>query len=74
MGASPVCSLHHVCAVTRTAPRIGVTDSCELLCGCRELNPCPLQEQQVLLTAELEGIFNFFTVLGKLPEITLDSP
>ena len=24
----------------------------ELLCGCWELNPCPLQEQPVLLTTE----------------------
>ena len=30
----------------------GVTDSCELLCGCWELNPAPLKEQPVLLTAE----------------------
>ena len=30
----------------------GVTDSCELPCGCWELNPGPLEEQSVLLTAE----------------------
>ena len=30
----------------------GVTDSCELLCGCWSLNLGPLQEKQVLLTAE----------------------
>ena len=31
---------------------IGVTDSCELPCGFWELNPSPLEEQPVLLTAE----------------------
>ena len=30
----------------------GVTNGCELPCGCRELNPGPLEEQQVLLTDE----------------------
>ena len=30
-----------------------VLDGCELSYGCWEPNPCPLQEQQVLLTAEL---------------------
>jgi hypothetical protein len=30
----------------------GVTDNCELLCGCWELNSAPLEEQPVLLTAE----------------------
>ena len=28
--------------------KTGVADSCELPCGCWELNPGPLQEQQVL--------------------------
>ena len=28
----------------------GATDSCELPCGCWELNPGPLEEQSVLLT------------------------
>lgn len=31
-------------------PGIGVTDACELLCGCWETNPGTLQEQKVLLT------------------------
>ena len=30
-----------------------ITDGCELPCGCWELNPGPLEEQPVLLTAEL---------------------
>ena len=33
------------------SPGTGVTDKCEHLCGCWELNPDPLQEQ-VFLTAE----------------------
>jgi hypothetical protein len=31
---------------------MGVTDSCELPCGCWELNPCLLEEQPVLLITE----------------------
>ena len=34
------------------SPGTGVTDSCELPYGCWELNPGPLEEQSVLLTAE----------------------
>ena len=34
------------------SPGIGVKDGCEPPCGCRELNPGPLEEQPVLLTAE----------------------
>lgn len=34
------------------SPETGVTDDCEPLCGCRELNLSPLEEQAVLLTAE----------------------
>ena len=30
-----------------------ITDGCEPLCGCWELNLGPLEEQSVLLTAEL---------------------
>ncbi|ERE74288.1 E3 ubiquitin-protein ligase [Cricetulus griseus] len=30
----------------------GVTDSCELPCGCWELNPGPLEEEPGLLTTE----------------------
>jgi hypothetical protein len=33
-------------------PESRVTDACESLCGCWELNPGPLQEQPVLLTSE----------------------
>ena len=33
-------------------PGTGVPESCEPTCGCWELNLYPLQEQQVLLTAE----------------------
>jgi hypothetical protein len=31
---------------------LGVIDSCELLCGCWDLNPDPLEEQSVPLTTE----------------------
>jgi hypothetical protein len=34
-------------------PRNGITDSCELPCGCWELDLSPLEEQPVLFTAEL---------------------
>jgi hypothetical protein len=34
------------------SPGTGVTDSCELLCGCWLLNLSPLEKQSVLLTAE----------------------
>ena len=30
----------------------GITDSCELLCGCWELNLSPLKEQPIPLTTE----------------------
>jgi hypothetical protein len=33
-------------------PGTGFTVSCELPCGCCELNPDPLEEQPVLLTTE----------------------
>ena len=33
-------------------PKAGVAGGCELQCQCWELNLGPLQEQQVLLTAE----------------------
>ena len=40
-----------LCEGTRSSGA-GVTDSCELPCGCWELNPDPLEEQPVLLTSE----------------------
>ena len=36
----------------RQISAVGVTDVWELPCGCWELNPGPLKEQPVLLTAE----------------------
>ena len=35
------------------SPGTGVTDRCELPCGCWELNPGLLEEQPVLLTTKL---------------------
>jgi hypothetical protein len=40
-------------------PWTGVTDGCELPCGCWESNPGPLQEQPMLLTTELALDFIF---------------
>jgi hypothetical protein len=41
-----------------------ITDGCEPPCGCWELNSGPLEEQSVLLTAELsEALFLLFTLL-----------
>ncbi|KAL6074356.1 hypothetical protein STEG23_012106, partial [Scotinomys teguina] len=37
---------------SKRSPGTGVTDSCELPCGFWDLNPGPLEEQPVLLTAE----------------------
>lgn len=34
------------------SPRTGVTDRCELPCGCSHLNPGSLEKQPVPLTAE----------------------
>ena len=34
------------------SPGVVVTDGCEPPCGCWELNPGPLLEQQVLITTE----------------------
>ena len=33
-------------------PETGLTNSCELLCGCWELNSGPLEGHPLLLTAE----------------------
>ena len=43
----------------------GVTDRCELPCGCWELNPGLLEEQSVLLTTEppLQPLVFFFFLL-----------
>ena len=44
-------------------PGTGVTSTCELPCGCWELNPGPLEEQPVLLTAEpsLQPLGTFYS-------------
>jgi hypothetical protein len=60
MGVLPTCmSVYHVHAVPRETkggsrvPWTGVTDTCEPPCRYRESNSGPLEEQPVLLTAEL---------------------
>jgi hypothetical protein len=42
----------------------GVTDSCELPCGCWELSSVPLGEQPVFLTAEpsLQALILLFSI------------
>jgi hypothetical protein len=46
----------------------GVVNGCEPVCGCWELNPGPLQEQPVLLTAEpsFPPSFVFFPHIPRL--------
>jgi hypothetical protein len=55
-----------------------ITDDCELLCGCWDLNSGPLEEQSVLLTTEqslqpiyflnlfIQFIYLFILVLSSL--------
>ncbi|KAL6069243.1 hypothetical protein STEG23_019702, partial [Scotinomys teguina] len=49
-------------------PGAGVTDSCELPCGCWELNLDPLEEQPVLFTSEPSAAF-LSSQLSTLPEL-----
>ena len=60
---------------SRIPPGTGVTDSCEMPCGCWELNLSLLEEQPMLLIAEpflqplIEGYFNqqiWYMFLGLL--------
>ena len=50
-------SAFHACSAHRgqkgMPDPLDISNSCELLCGCWELNPSLLEEQPVLLTAEL---------------------
>ena len=52
----------HWCEGVRT-PGTGSSDSCELPCGCWELNPGPQEEQSVLLTTDpsLQPLRTMFT-------------
>lgn len=34
------------------SPETGARESCEPLCGCLELDPGPLEEQQLILTTD----------------------
>lgn len=49
------------------SPGTGVTDSCELLCGCWELNVSPLEDQSMLLNAEPS--FQFLKPTHKFPPL-----
>jgi hypothetical protein len=49
-----VCSICIYACMTEEDVRFhSIVDGCELLCSCWELNPGPLEEHPVLLTAEL---------------------
>jgi hypothetical protein len=57
--------LHYLCSLQTHQKRAPdpITDGCEPLCGCWELNSGPLEEQSVPLTAEpslLQPHFKFF--------------
>ena len=58
-GVLPACmSEHHIHTMPieayrgNVSPGIGVPDSCELSCGCWELNQSLLEEQSVFLTTK----------------------
>lgn len=61
LGALTVCvSVHIVCTWCLRMPeegvtllKTGITDVCEQPCGCWKSNSSPLEEQLVLLTAEI---------------------
>ena len=48
-----LCAMCVLVLVEASSLRTEVTDGCDPPCGCWELNPDPLEEQPVLLTAEL---------------------
>lgn len=48
-----ICAFLFFAYICVGASGMGVTDSCELLCGYWELKPGPLEEQQALLTDAL---------------------
>lgn len=50
------------------SPGTGITDNCELPCGCRELNPRPLKQQPVLVTDEpsLQNTASHISIRSKL--------
>jgi hypothetical protein len=52
VGVLPVCAAHGSQKKSVGSPGTGVTDGCKPPCGFWELNVGPLQEQQVLFTAE----------------------
>jgi hypothetical protein len=58
------------------SPGTGVTDRCELPCGCWELSPGPLEEQPVLLTTEpsLQPFITFFFFQDRVSLYSPDCP
>lgn len=69
------CLFEYLCSVcawyprrpeeTIRSPETEVADGCELICGCRELNQGPSEDQPVILTPEhlsspiFENVFSF---------------
>lgn len=64
-----ICCAPHVCLVPKEArrgcliPKTGVTDGCEPLFGCWELNVGPLEEQPLSHSPALYSCFSFFTAI-----------
>ena len=52
ISAQHICGVHTEVSREHQIPWTWITDGCESPCGCWDLNPGPLEEQPVLLTAE----------------------
>ena len=70
MGVSSACmSVYHVCPWWDIrSPEIVVADNCEPVYRCWKLNPKPLEEQTVILTAEPSLQFQMMTSLALVEE------
>jgi hypothetical protein len=60
------------CLLRSDPPDMELTDNCEPTCGWWELNPHPLQEQQVLIFLLL-GIF-FIYISNAIPKVPYTLP
>jgi hypothetical protein len=70
VGVSSACmSVYHVCPWWDIrSPEIVVADNCEPVYRCWKLNPKPLEEQTVILTAEPSLQFQMMTSLALVEE------
>lgn len=55
------------CISVKSVSDANVVDVCELPCHCRKPNPCPLQDHQVLLTAQPPLHLHMFIQFGDDP-------